>query len=135
MGRAPLKPMKESWIQTWLREWAQWESSRSGYASETTISRAMAGKLNWGSFGPQLPKDVEPYVYWMKRLNIAMANLEAQPSKVKYIKAIRMIYLIGWAEASERLGKHPVTVWRWRKTGEKMIQQAIEADMGKNEVA
>lgn len=121
------KMAKDTPLQSDLKEWALWvETQLTGASHKTVLYRAMSGELTGGSFGPSSP-NIDASRAWMRRLILAMANLQDNPKQARYIYAVQVHYMLGAKKIKEVLGRPSVTLRRWRRQGEKLIELELRS--------
>ena len=120
--------MRNDWLITWLKDWAEWVESINPYSGSTILSRAMEGQLtDNGGFKSVIPNGVEPEAIHIKQIEYAMNKLSNNPRNVQYIMAVRLYYLVGPKKAAKLLGKEKTTAFRHRKRGENKIRKFLQS--------
>jgi len=119
-------------LKEWLRDWAQWFETASGYSDSTVIGRAMAGKLAMCDFGSTIPLGAEP-PRSLAALCYAMTSL----TDTEYAEAVRITQAIYKAEAQGKDDPHAYvaaqhrkskrTAYRLRGAGESAIRAWLRA--------
>ena len=114
----------KDWLQTWLTEYYLWWEKVSGYPTQSTLYRVVAGEVT-EPFLLGVPH-IDPPYHWMTRLNLAMNSLREEERSGKYIWAMQLHYVLGHKQAREKLGMTETTFRRWKNTGERLLKAELE---------
>lgn len=122
---------RKDWLQKDLEDWAEWairQMETGGYNSVNILYRLMAGDIGNSEFKSSIPIGVEPTQAYLRRLDLAMADLSDDKRKAKYILAVKIYYLIGPKRVRAAITKDYSTFYRWRKRGENQIRAKMQGE-------
>lgn len=122
---------RKDWLQTELEDWRDWvltQLDHGGYASVTLLHKLMSGDIGERNFKSTIPSGIEPTKHYLRHIDRSMADLLADPRKVKYITAMRIYYLLGPKRVKKELTKDYSTFYRWRKKGENQLRAYMQGE-------